>query len=75
MATDITPADTTRSDHAAATHHQPASPPGMSTQAVHAGELRQKAEGAISTPMYCTSTFTFESTDDEPMLGLVAGTP
>ena len=35
----------------------------MSTQAVHAGELRQKAEGAISTPMYCASTFTFESTD------------
>lgn len=34
----------------------------MSTQAVHAGELRQKAEGAISTPMYCASTFTFEST-------------
>ncbi len=36
---------------------------GMSTQSVHAGELRQKAEGAISTPMYCASTFTFESTD------------
>lgn len=36
---------------------------GMSTQSVHAGERRQKSEGAISTPMYCASTFTFESTD------------
>lgn len=34
----------------------------MSTQAVHAGEPRQKAEGAISTPTYNASTFTFEST-------------
>ncbi len=52
-----------------ANHSAPNMPPqsmstqGMSTQSVHAGELRQKAEGAISTPMYCTSTFTFESTD------------
>lgn len=35
---------------------------GMSTQAVHAGEQRQKAEGSISTPVYSASTFTFEST-------------
>jgi len=36
---------------------------GFSTQAVHAGELRQKAEGSISTPTYHASTYTFESTD------------
>ncbi len=42
---------------------QPGSPRlGMSTQAVHAGEQRQKAEGAISTPTFSASTFTFEST-------------
>ena len=35
---------------------------GFSTQGVHAGERRQKAEGAISTPIYTASTFTFEST-------------
>jgi len=35
----------------------------MSTLSVHAGERRQKSEGAISTPMYCASTFTFDSTD------------
>ncbi len=35
---------------------------GMSTQAVHAGEPRQKAEGSISTPVFSASTFTFEST-------------
>lgn len=34
----------------------------MSTQAVHAGEQRQKAEGSISTPTFSASTFTFEST-------------
>lgn len=36
---------------------------GISTQSVHAGELRQKAEGSISTPTYNASTYTFESTD------------
>jgi cystathionine gamma-synthase len=36
---------------------------GISTQSVHAGEERQKAEGSISTPIYNASTFTFESTD------------
>ncbi len=41
-----------------------ATPRGLSTQAVHAGERRQKAEGAISTPMFCASTFTFESTHE-----------
>jgi cystathionine gamma-synthase len=76
MATDITPeqtADTSLSNSPKASSHATSSssnasegnrqPRGMSTQAVHAGELRQKAEGAISTPMYCASTFTFESTD------------
>lgn len=36
---------------------------GVSTQAVHAGEPRQKSEGSISTPTYSASTFTFESTE------------
>lgn len=35
---------------------------GISTQSVHSGELRQKAEGSISTPTYNASTYTFEST-------------
>ncbi len=35
---------------------------GFSTQSVHAGERSQKAEGAIATPIYTASTFTFEST-------------
>ncbi len=37
---------------------------GFSTRAVHSGEQRQKAEGAITTPIYSASTFTFASTDD-----------
>jgi len=37
---------------------------GLSTQSVHAGEPRQKDEGAISTPTYTASTYTFESTDE-----------
>lgn len=36
---------------------------GFSTQGVHAGERRQKAEGAIATPIFTASTFTFDSTD------------
>ena len=36
---------------------------GFSTQSVHAGEKRQKAEGSISAPIFTASTFTFESTD------------
>ncbi|WP_419193849.1 trans-sulfuration enzyme family protein [Novipirellula herctigrandis] len=36
---------------------------GTSTQCVHAGEQRQKSEGAIASPIYTASTFTFESTD------------
>ena len=35
---------------------------GFSTRSVHAGEARQKDEGAISTPTYTASTYTFEST-------------
>ena len=36
---------------------------GVSTQSVHSGELRQKSEGAIATPLYTASTFTFDDTD------------
>lgn len=36
----------------------------LSTQCVHAGELRQKDSGSITTPIYTAATFTFESTDD-----------
>ena len=36
---------------------------GLSTKAVHAGERRQKPEGAIAAPIFTASTFTFESTD------------
>lgn len=36
---------------------------GFSTQSVHAGEQRQKAEGSISAPIFTASTFTFDSTD------------
>ena len=63
MATDITPEKTTSVAQPAMQPASPARPQGMSTQSVHAGELRQKAEGAISTPMFCASTFTFESTN------------
>ncbi|MFG0291158.1 MAG: trans-sulfuration enzyme family protein [Rhodopirellula sp. JB044] len=46
-------------------------PRGASTQCVHGGELRQKSEGAIATPIYSASTFTFESTDQ--LLDFVEG--
>ena len=36
---------------------------GLSTKSVHAGEPRQKAEGAIAAPIFTASTYTFESTD------------
>ena len=36
---------------------------GVSTTSVHAGEERQKAHGAITTPIVSASTFTFENTD------------
>ncbi len=36
---------------------------GLSTQSVHAGERRQKPEGAIAAPIFTASTYTFESTD------------
>lgn len=36
--------------------------PGASTLAVHAGELRQKAVNAITDPIVCAATYTFEST-------------
>ncbi|GAA5504798.1 aminotransferase class I/II-fold pyridoxal phosphate-dependent enzyme [Novipirellula caenicola] len=35
---------------------------GASTQCVHSGEQRQKAEGSITAPIYAASTFTFDST-------------
>ena len=36
---------------------------GLSTECAHAGELRHKPEGSITTPIFSASTFTFESTD------------
>lgn len=36
---------------------------GISTKCVHGGELRQKPDGSITTPIYAASTYTFESTD------------
>ena len=45
---------------------------GLSTQCVHAGERRrQNAEGAITSPIFTASTFTFEST--ESLLRFVEG--
>jgi cystathionine gamma-synthase len=35
---------------------------GLSTQAVHAGESRQKPSNSITDPIYCTATFTFPDT-------------
>lgn len=35
---------------------------GLSTRAVHAGEARQKFAHAITDPIFCASTYTFEST-------------
>ncbi|MGC9394939.1 MAG: trans-sulfuration enzyme family protein [Anaerolineae bacterium] len=35
-----------------------------STQAVHAGEEKRKSFGALTTPIYQTSTYTFEDTAD-----------
>ncbi len=36
--------------------------PGPSTVAVHAGEMRQKPGDSITDPIFCASTYTFEST-------------
>jgi cystathionine gamma-synthase len=36
---------------------------GLSTRSVHAGERRQKPEGAVASPIVTASTFAFESTD------------
>ncbi|HOT90721.1 MAG TPA: aminotransferase class I/II-fold pyridoxal phosphate-dependent enzyme [Anaerolineae bacterium] len=36
----------------------------ISTQAVHAGEEKRKPFGALTTPIYQTSTYTFEDTAD-----------
>ena len=56
-------------------NHRPGPPPatsapprrfedcGVSTQCVHAGELRQKSDGSISAPIVTASTFTFENSD------------
>lgn len=37
--------------------------PGLSTEAVHAGEARQKWADAITDPIIAASTYTFENTD------------
>ena len=44
---------------------------GISTQCVHSGEPRRKAEGAVASPIYSASTFAFESTDE--LLDFVEG--
>jgi cystathionine gamma-synthase len=45
---------------------------GLSTQCVHAGDLgQQKPEGAITSPIFTASTYTFEST--ESLLRFVEG--
>jgi cystathionine gamma-synthase len=46
-------------------------PIGLSTKCVHAGERRQKPEGAITAPIFTASTYTFEST--EALLRFVDG--
>ena len=35
---------------------------GISTQAVHAGEARQKPGNAITDPIFCAATYTFADT-------------
>ena len=40
----------------------PASGAGLSTEAVHAGEARQKPGNAITDPIFCTATYTFADT-------------
>ncbi|MGQ9516434.1 MAG: trans-sulfuration enzyme family protein [Anaerolineae bacterium] len=40
---------------------RPATPSGLSTRAVHAGESRQKPYGSLTTPIIQTSTYTFEN--------------
>jgi cystathionine gamma-synthase len=44
---------------------------GLSTKSVHAGERRQKPEGAIAAPIFTASTYTFDST--ESLLRFVNG--
>lgn len=47
--------------------HPPTSPAhqaGVSTQAVHSGPPRRKANHALTTPIYQTATFTFDDTAD-----------
>ncbi|MDW8036676.1 MAG: PLP-dependent aspartate aminotransferase family protein, partial [Thermoguttaceae bacterium] len=40
-----------------------ATPQGFSTLAVHAGEARQKPGHAITDPIFCAATYTFENTE------------
>lgn len=40
----------------------PPKSPGPATQAVHAGEVRQKLGDSITDPIFCTSTYTFADT-------------
>ncbi|WP_442511413.1 trans-sulfuration enzyme family protein [Novipirellula sp. SH528] len=64
-------ADCAAENSSAAKHSSPKPSPrglaneqslGASTQCVHSGEQRQKAEGSITAPIYAASTFTFDST-------------
>ena len=43
---------------------KPPSKRGEATSAVHAGELRQQEANAITTPIYQTSTFWFENSQE-----------
>jgi cystathionine gamma-synthase len=71
--------DATNSDRTPHTDKASVRPPvastgdslGLSTKSVHAGERRQKAEGAIAAPIFTASTYTFEST--EALLRFVEG--
>jgi len=47
-----------------------AAPSGLSTQAVHAGEARQKAGNAMTDAIYCTATYTFP--DSQSAIDFVA---
>ena len=40
----------------------PSATPGLSTQAVHAGEDRQKPGHSLTDPIFCTATYTFADT-------------
>jgi cystathionine gamma-synthase len=62
---------TTTSTSASSANRASGPTQGISTQCVHSGEPRRKAEGAVASPIYSASTFAFESTDE--LLDFVEG--